>query len=64
VITTVENLQEVLHLDFSMAHSELAEARLQLTCKDSPGNRAAVAEARARIDALLDMYVAAGYLRC
>jgi hypothetical protein len=64
VITTVENLQEVLDLDFSMAHSELAEARLQQTCKDSPGNRAAVAEARARIDALLDMYLAAGYLRC
>jgi hypothetical protein len=63
VITTVDSLQDVLGLDFSMAYSELAEARLQRSCKDTPGNRAAVAEARARIDALLDMYLAAGYLR-
>jgi hypothetical protein len=64
VITTVDSLEDVLGLDFSTACSELAEARLQQTCKDTPGNRAAVTEARGRIDALLDMYAAAGYLRC
>jgi hypothetical protein len=60
---TVDSLHEVLVLDFCTAHSELAETRLQQRCKDTPGNRAAVAEARARIDAVLDMYLAAGCLR-
>ena len=63
MITTVDSLQDVLDLDFSIAHSELAEARLQLACKDTPSNRHADAEARARIDAVLDMYLAAGCLR-
>jgi hypothetical protein len=63
VITTVDSLQDVLGLDFSIAHGELAEVRLQLACKDTPANRAAVAEARARIDALLDMYLAVGQSR-
>ncbi|HWR47378.1 MAG TPA: hypothetical protein VN327_07170, partial [Pseudonocardiaceae bacterium] len=43
--------------------SELAEARLERSRKDTPGNRAVVAEVRARIDAMLDMYLAAGGLR-
>jgi hypothetical protein len=63
MITTVDNLESVLGLDFSMACGELADARLQQTSKDTPGNRAAVAEARARIDAVLDMYLATGALR-
>jgi hypothetical protein len=63
VITTVDSLEDVLGLDFSIACSELADARLQQTCKDTPGNRAAVVAARARIDAVLDMYLAAGHLR-
>jgi hypothetical protein len=63
VITTVDSLQDVLGLDFSTAHSELTEARLQLGCKDTPGNRLAVLEAGARMDAVLDMYLAAGFLR-
>jgi hypothetical protein len=63
VITTVESLEDVLGLDFCMACSELADARLEQRCKDTPGKRAAVAAARARIDALLDMYVAAGCLQ-
>jgi hypothetical protein len=63
VITTVENLQDVLGLDLSMAHGELAAARFRQTCKDTPGNRAAVAEARDLIDALLDMYLAGASLR-
>ena len=62
MISTADSLQDVLGLDFSMAASELADARLQQRCKDTPDNRAAVAVARARIDALLDMYLAAGYL--
>lgn len=63
MITTVESLEDVLTLDFSMACNELAEVRLQQTGKDTPGNRAAVADARARIDALLDMYLASGHFR-
>ena len=63
MITTVESLQDVLGLDFSIAQGELVEARLQQACKDSPGNRLAVSEARARVDAVLDMYLAAGFLR-
>jgi hypothetical protein len=63
VITTVDSLQDVLGLDLSIAHSELAEARFRQACKDTPGNRDAVADARTRIDALLDMYLAAGGLR-
>jgi hypothetical protein len=64
VITTVESLEDVIGLDFSTACSELDHARIQQSTKDTPTNRAAVAEARARIDAVLDMYLAAGYLRC
>jgi hypothetical protein len=60
VITTIDSLQDVLGLDFSIASGELAEARLQQACKDTPANRAAVAQARARIDAVLDMYLATG----
>jgi hypothetical protein len=63
VITTVESLHDVLDLDLSIAYRELTEARSQRACKDTPGNRDAVADACARIDALLDMYVAAGCLR-
>ena len=64
MITTVESLEDVIGLDFSTACSELDYARIQQSTKDTPTNRAAVAEARARIDAVLDMYLAAGYLRC
>jgi hypothetical protein len=61
VITTVDSLEDVLGLEFSMACSELADARLEQRCKDTPGNRAVVEAARARIDAVLDMYLAAGH---
>jgi hypothetical protein len=63
VTTTVDSLESALDLDFTTACSELADARFQQSCKDTPVNRAAVAEARARIDAVLDMYLAAGYHR-
>jgi hypothetical protein len=36
---------------------------LERSRRDTPGNRAAVAEGRDRIDAMLDMYLAASGLR-
>jgi hypothetical protein len=63
MISTVDDLASVLDLDLSTSCRELAEARFQRACKDTPSNRAAVAGARARIDALLDMYLESGRLR-
>jgi hypothetical protein len=63
MITRVDNLESVPDVDLSVASYELAEARLQHTCKDTPDNRAAVVAARGRIDALLDMYLEANGLR-
>jgi hypothetical protein len=57
VITTAADLESALGLDFTTACSELDEARFQHSCKDTPGNRATVTEAPARIDAVLDMYL-------
>jgi hypothetical protein len=57
MITTVDDLESVLGLDFTMGCNELTEARFQQSCKDTPRHRAAVAEAHARIDAVLDMYL-------
>jgi hypothetical protein len=57
MITTVDDLDATLGLDFTLGCTELAEARYQQSCKDTPDHRAAVAEARARIDAVLDMYL-------
>jgi hypothetical protein len=63
MIITVDDLASVLGLDLSTASAQLAEARMLQQCNDSPSNRAAVADARARMDALLDMYVDAGGAR-
>jgi hypothetical protein len=60
MITTVDDLHSVLGVDLARARITLLEARLRQALKDTSGNRAAVAEARSRIDALLDMYVDAG----
>jgi len=57
VIPTLEDLDEVPSLDFSAACDELAEARLRQSRKDTPDHREAVAAARDRIDAVLDMYL-------
>jgi hypothetical protein len=57
VTTIIDGLESALDLDFTTACSELADARFQQSCKDTPVNRTAVAEARARIDAVLDMYL-------
>jgi hypothetical protein len=57
MITTVDSLEATLGLDFTLACSDLTEARCRQGAKDTPGNRTAVAEAQARIDAVLDMYL-------
>jgi hypothetical protein len=57
MITTVDNLDSALGIDFALCCSDLADARSQQNGKDTPDHRAAVAEARARIDAVLDMYL-------
>jgi hypothetical protein len=63
VITTADDLPSVLFLDFSLARFALREARLRQALKDTPTHREAIAQAWARIDALLDMYVEAGGAR-
>jgi hypothetical protein len=60
---TIDTLETALNLDLSLAWSELAEARARQSRKDAPAHRAAVAEILARIDALLDMRLAAGTTR-
>jgi hypothetical protein len=57
ITTAVDNLETVLGMDFTTACGELAEARFQQSCKDTPSHRVAVTEARARVDAVLDMYL-------
>jgi hypothetical protein len=57
MITTVDDLDGALGLDFTLGCTELAQAQFQQSCKDTPDHRAAVVEARARIDAVLDMYL-------
>jgi hypothetical protein len=64
MISTADDLATVLGLDLSTARDDLEEARFQRNSKDTPSNRAAVAEARDRIDALLDMYLEAGRRAC
>ena len=60
MITTVDDLPSVLGVDLGQARVALLEARLRQALKDTPGHREAVDLARARIDALLDMFVEAG----
>jgi hypothetical protein len=64
MISTADDLATVLGLDLSTARDDLDEARFQRDTKDTPSNRAAVAAARDRIDALLDMYLEAGRPAC
>jgi hypothetical protein len=54
---TSYSLREELAVDFSRACAQLAEAQIRQDEKDTPANRAAVAECWARIDAVLDMYL-------
>lgn len=46
-----------LHPDFVQAGADLVAARLAQQAKDTPAHRAAVARERARIDAVLDLYL-------
>ena len=52
-VSHADNLQR----DFSQAHAQLLQARRHQAEKDTPTNRAAVAQWLAFIDALLDMYL-------
>jgi hypothetical protein len=55
----VDCLCGAIALDVTATRYELSAARVRLSQKDSPGNRASVAECWARIDALLDMLLEA-----
>jgi hypothetical protein len=54
----VVNLLTVLGSDFASACRGFRQARDLQRTKDTPAHRAAVAEAREGIDAVLDMYLA------
>jgi hypothetical protein len=56
---TTDCLRTAIELDFAVRCRQLTEARLRQRRKDSTGNRASVAECRARIDAILDMHLEA-----
>ncbi|MGK5169035.1 hypothetical protein [Geodermatophilus sp. CPCC 205761] len=60
---TPSGLRDELEVDFAQAACELAEARALQAEKDTPDHRAAVAECSARLDAVLDMYLDAGFPR-
>jgi hypothetical protein len=57
------SLCDELSIDFSRACAQLAEARLRQDEKDTPANRAAVADCWTRIDAVLDMHLLDMHLR-
>ena len=50
-------LGDVWELDLTQARDRLIAARAHQGAKDSTSNRAQVAECRAQIDAILDMYL-------
>jgi hypothetical protein len=60
---TTSGLRDELEVDFAQAAFELAAARALQAGKDTPDHRAAVAECSARLDAVLDMYLDAGFPR-
>ena len=51
---------DVWELDLTQARDRLIAARAHQRAKDSTSNRAHVAECRAQMDALLDMYLELG----
>lgn len=55
--TATVGLRTVLEGDFALACSAWSAARTRQQRKDTPAHRTAVAEAGARVDALLDMYL-------
>ena len=54
-----EALGDACRLDLARARERLIAARVHQRVKDSTGNRARVAECRAQIDAILDLYLEA-----
>jgi hypothetical protein len=56
-------LAEELEQEFRRQRVQLARARVHQTLKDTPANRAAVAECLAHIDAILDLHVETRPLR-
>ncbi len=58
--TTVLDLRAALGADFTGACAELAAARRAQARKDTPAGRAAVAQCRDRVDAVLDLYLEFG----
>jgi hypothetical protein len=59
-----EALGDACRLDLARARERLMAARAHQRVKDSTGNRARVAECRAQIDAILDLYLEAGRTSC
>jgi hypothetical protein len=57
--TATDCLRQAIELDFIATCDELAQARHRQRRKDSTTNRASVAACRARLDAILDMHLAA-----
>jgi hypothetical protein len=53
----IEDLRTELGIDFTGACQELAQARVRQQRKDTPQNRAAVADCLVRIDFVLDVYL-------
>jgi hypothetical protein len=58
--TVADSLIEELILELSRASAEYSQAAGQLRDKDTPANRALVAECSTKINSLLDMYLDAG----
>jgi hypothetical protein len=52
-----DSVRDELASAFSRYCAQLAEARRRQRRKDTPSNRDAVAECRARVDAVLDLYL-------
>lgn len=66
ILDTIDETQVVdgahhgLRLDFFRACTDLADARRRQQAKDTPAHRNAVLDSRARVDAVLDLYLEAG----
>jgi hypothetical protein len=54
---TYDTLHNELKRDFARAHDDLSHAKLRRNRKDSPKNRAAVADCLTLIDTILDVYL-------
>ncbi len=57
---TIDDIRTELDVDLCLARQQLLEARLRQRRKDTPANRAAVAECWTRIDTVLDICLELG----